>query len=232
MEIAVNPLSWGLNPKMIHHKQTVLPNFFSIRPCCSLQMKYNTQAFRVRAIHKYCPAVCAVSSGVKDPGVSSSQFEDFSVTATSTGNAKELKISVELSGVKTRTIFDNVFSKMVADAQPIPGFRRVKGGKTPDIPRDILLEVLGPSKVYMQVIKKVINSTVAEYVEKEGIKVSKDLRVEQSFEDLEDAFEPGEEFRFDAVVQLQEMKVAEDVSIHSKITESQHKSKKPTQGKT
>ncbi|RVW88549.1 hypothetical protein CK203_033072 [Vitis vinifera] len=202
------------------------------------------QAFRVsaslsyRAIHKYCPAVCAVSSGVKDPGVSSSQFEDFSVTATSTGNAKELKISVELSGVKTRTIFDNVFSKMVADAQPIPGFRRVKGafllhvffsstskfltfftcflplaslsltngwglsGKTPDIPRDILLEVLGPSKVYMQVIKKVINSTVAEYVEKvDGIeihfgryKVSKDLRVEQSFEDLEDAFEPGEEF--------------------------------------
>ena len=39
----------------------------------------------------------------------------------------------------------------------------------------------------------------------EGIKVSKDLRVEQSFGDLEDAFEPGEEFRFDAVVQLQEM---------------------------
>lgn len=39
----------------------------------------------------------------------------------------------------------------------------------------------------------------------EGIKASKDLRVEQSFEDLEDVFEPGEEFRFDAVVQLQEM---------------------------
>ncbi|KAL6343303.1 hypothetical protein AAG906_022378 [Vitis piasezkii] len=188
MEIVVNPLSWGLNPKFFQ--------IFSIRPCRSLQMKYNTQAFRVsaslsyRAIHKYCPAVCAVSSGVKDPGVSSSQFEDFSVTATSTGNAKELKISVELSGVKTRTIFDNVFSKMVADAQPIPGFRRVKGGKTP---------------ILYAGYQKVINSTVAEYVEKEGIKVSKDLRVEQSFEDLEDAFEPGEEFRFDAVVQLQEM---------------------------
>ena len=36
---------------------------------------------------------------------------------------------MELSGVKTRAIFDDVFSKMVADAQPIPGFRRVKGGK-------------------------------------------------------------------------------------------------------
>lgn len=34
------------------------------------------------------------------------------------------------------------------------------------IPKDVLLEVLGPSKVYMQVIKRAINSTVAEYVEK------------------------------------------------------------------
>lgn len=39
----------------------------------------------------------------------------------------------------------------------------------------------------------------------EGIKVSKDLRVEQSFEDLENEFEPGEEFRFDAVVRFLEM---------------------------
>ncbi|KAB2622843.1 hypothetical protein D8674_025025 [Pyrus ussuriensis x Pyrus communis] len=70
------------------------------------------------------------------------------------------------------------------------------------IPKDILLEVLGPSKVYKQVIKKVINSTVAEYVEKEGLEVRKDLRVEQSFEDLEDAFEAGENFRFDAIIYL------------------------------
>lgn len=38
------------------------------------------------------------------------------------------------------------------------------------IPRDILLEVLGPSKVYKEVIKKVINSTIAEYVEKVNCK--------------------------------------------------------------
>jgi hypothetical protein len=30
------------------------------------------------------------------------------------------------------------------------------------------------------------------------------LRVEQSFEDLEDAFEPDEKFSFDAVIQLQQ----------------------------
>lgn len=38
----------------------------------------------------------------------------------------------------------------------------------------------------------------------EDLKVSKDLRVEQSFEDLEKLFEPDEKFSFDAVIKLQE----------------------------
>lgn len=38
----------------------------------------------------------------------------------------------------------------------------------------------------------------------EDLKVSKDLRVEQSFEDLEELFEPDEKFSFHAVIKLQE----------------------------
>lgn len=38
-------------------------------------------------------------------------------------------MSVEVSGTITQKVFDSVFEKMVADAQPIPGFRRVKGGE-------------------------------------------------------------------------------------------------------
>ena len=37
----------------------------------------------------------------------------------------------------------------------------------------------------------------------EGLKVSKDLRVKQSLEDLEAAFVEGQKFNFDAVIQLQ-----------------------------
>ncbi|XP_004291607.1 PREDICTED: uncharacterized protein LOC101310860 [Fragaria vesca subsp. vesca] len=187
------------------------PKHFSVRSYCScaLGCQHATRVGFSSTPHvlfsgkslKYLPAICAVLSGTEDIGVSSTQSEDLSITATTSGSG-ELKISVEVSGTKTQAIFDHVFDKMVAAAQPIPGFRRVKGGKTPNIPRDVLLEVLGPSKVYKQVIKKVINSTVAEYVEKECLKVSKDLRVEQSFEDLEASFEPGEEFSFDAVVHL------------------------------
>ncbi|XP_062015351.1 uncharacterized protein LOC133731919 isoform X1 [Rosa rugosa] len=190
-----------------------LPKQFSVRSYCTYVLACQNATrvgfsatphhlFTGRSL-KYLPAICAVLSGTEDIGVSSTQSEDLSITSTTSGtDAGELKISVEVSGAKTQAIFDDVFDKMVAAAQPIPGFRRVKGGKTPNIPRDVLIEVLGPSKVYKQVIKKVINSTVAEYVEKECLKVSKDLRVEQSFEDLEASFEPGEEFSFDAVVHL------------------------------
>ena len=39
----------------------------------------------------------------------------------------------------------------------------------------------------------------------EGLKISKDLSVEQSFEDLEATFDAGQKFSFDVVLQLQEM---------------------------
>ncbi|XP_057958829.1 uncharacterized protein LOC131151594 isoform X2 [Malania oleifera] len=206
METAAGTLLFTLNRKIINYKQStdaVISNISSNRACSSIRMRYNAQPFHERA--SYIPAVSAISS--EDIQVSSSQCKDFSVTATSINDDKDIKMTVEVSGVKTQAIFDNVFSKMVADAQPIPGFRRVKGGKTPNIPRDILLEVLGPSKVYKQVIKKVINHAISEYVEKEGLIVSKDLRIEQSFEDLEAKFEPGDRFCFDAVVvRVQETK--------------------------
>ncbi|XP_068498810.1 uncharacterized protein [Phaseolus vulgaris] len=164
----------------------------------SWKLKVGARNILKRQDIKCLPAVGVLS----DAEVSSNQFEDFSVSVVQKDDTRELKISIEVYGNKTQRIFDDVFKRMVAAAQPIPGFRRVKGGKTPDIPKDILLEVLGPSKVFKEVIKKIINSTVAEYVEKESLIVSKDLRVEQSFEDLETTFVEGEKFSFDVVLEL------------------------------
>lgn len=39
------------------------------------------------------------------------------------------QLRIEVSGATTQTIFDEVFDKIVEEAQPIPGFRRVKGGE-------------------------------------------------------------------------------------------------------
>ncbi|GMP55139.1 hypothetical protein CsSME_00020047 [Camellia sinensis var. sinensis] len=130
MEVAFKTLFLGFNSKIIRPKQNVdvlIPNLSSKRESFPLQMRYNAIKFRERACTKNLLAVCAVSSGVEDNEVLSSQLQDFSVAASGTSKASELKISVEVSGTKTQSIFDDVFSKMVADAQPIPGFRRLKG---------------------------------------------------------------------------------------------------------
>ncbi|KAI6699113.1 hypothetical protein NL676_019232 [Syzygium grande] len=241
--IANSPPLLGSNLKMINVKQAVnvsIPSMSSKMAHVSLQRRYLPREFGGRRNNEGSQTVFAAVSGIENVETPS-HFEDFSVTNTTSSSDGDLKIRVEVSGAKTQVIFNDVFDKLVAAAQPIPGFRREKGGnfvklsrvqmkcsffpkifslfllinmlqkgaclqhgKTPNIPRDILLEILGPSKVYKQVIKNVINSTVAEYVQKNGLKVGKDLMVEQSFEDLEDSFEPGGTFSFSAVVQLLE----------------------------
>lgn len=167
-------------------------------------MRNNALVISTRLGQKLLTRVSPISPGtesVENVEVSSSPDHTVSVNTHEGG---EMKMTVDVSGAKTQVIFDKVFSKLVAAAQPIPGFRRVKGGKTPDIPKDILLHILGPTKVHKEVILKIINSVVAAYVEKEGLKVTDDLRVEQSFEELEAKFEPGKEFSFNAIIQLQE----------------------------
>ncbi|CAH8264270.1 unnamed protein product [Arabidopsis lyrata] len=170
-------------------------SFVTLAPTFSVQQKLYT-----RATNKQFIAVSAAPSDVE----TSSKDESFLVTKVETKNINEVKVHVQVSGEKTKTVFNHVFEKMVAAAQPIPGFRRVKGGKTPNIPRDVLLEILGYSKVYRQVIKKLINSAIEDYVKQEDVKVGKELTVEQSYEDLEETFEPGESFSFDAIIKLQE----------------------------
>ncbi|XP_037492958.1 uncharacterized protein LOC105628285 isoform X2 [Jatropha curcas] len=132
MEIAVKTLFLGLNPKLINHKKTpgiIFPNLSCKSASVSHQTRYRNQGYcaRLRENHRCFSPVFSVLSGAQDVGVSTSQFEDFSVMASSTDEAGELRINVEVSGAKTREIFDKVFDKMVAAAQPIPGFRRVKG---------------------------------------------------------------------------------------------------------
>ncbi|CDY29651.1 hypothetical protein BRARA_D01836 [Brassica rapa] len=186
----------SFNSIIIERKQRLhLSSFVTLPPTFSVQPR-----FCARATNKQFVAVCAAPSDVE----TSSKDESVLITTVDTGNSNEVKVHVEVSGEKTQTVFNTVFEKMVAAAQPIPGFRRVKGGKTPNIPREILLEILGYSKVYRQVIKKLINSSIEDYVKQEDLKVGKELSVEQSYEDLEETFEPGESFSFDATIKLQE----------------------------
>lgn len=119
-----------LNPTILARRQKVdaaIPILSLKGTDVSLKKQHNAKQLCERAYPQKLFAVCAVSSGVEDIEVSRSEYDDFSLTIDAR-KGNELKISIEVSGDKTQKIFDAVFSQMVADAQPIPGFRRVKGG--------------------------------------------------------------------------------------------------------
>ncbi|XP_068667240.1 uncharacterized protein [Aristolochia californica] len=203
MATVVKTLFLNMNPQL-PSKETAdfcskLPH--SHRGCLSLNMRREACEFSVRSSHRLfagSPTISSVNLGLENDASPGFAVSD------SMPEARELKIQVDVSGEKTRVLFYDVFSKLVAAAQPIPGFRRVKGGKTPDIPEDVLLHILGPSKVNKKAIEKIINHAVAEIVEKEGLQVTDNLKIEESYEELEATFEAGKDFSFNAIVELQE----------------------------
>jgi len=87
------------------------------------------QKLCTRATNRQFVAVCAAPSDVE----TSSKDESVLITKVETETSNEVKVHVQVSGEKTQTVFNHVFEKMVAAAQPIPGFRRVKGGMTSQI---------------------------------------------------------------------------------------------------
>nr|CAB3504826.1 unnamed protein product [Digitaria exilis] len=139
-------------------------------------------------------------SGTENFRQSSVSFKDFCVSVCPEEN-NLMKIQVSVSGTMTDSVFEKVFTKkgklQICTNLLITPFVALK------IPKEVALHLIGPSKVKKETITKIINCTVAEYVRKEGLTASKDLKVQQSYEELEAAFEPGKEFCFDATVHLQ-----------------------------
>ena len=197
-----------VNLKMVNHKRTsgLGPQlqFSHDVPSSACLMIFNKECSK-RINYKVCRALQAVSpvQCAENPMQAPVAFKDFHVSVlTEEDGVIETQIRVTVSSKMTDSVFEKVLSKHIAAAQPLPGFRRLKGGKTPNVPKEVALHLIGPSKVKKAAIKKIINRAVAEYVEKENLDAAKNLKVLQSYEELEATFEPGKEFCFDAAVHL------------------------------
>ncbi|BAT08955.1 uncharacterized protein [Oryza sativa Japonica Group] len=209
MELSIAPaamaMAMGLlakNPKMINHRYASdMQLQHRLSPACSVM--FNKQC-SYRITRKACSVLGAVSpiQCTETSTESLVSFKDFLVSVQTEEDGL-IKLRVTVADTMTESIFEKVFSKNVAAAQPLPGFRRMKGGKTRDIPKEIALHLIGPSKVKKETIKNIISLTIAEYVQKEDLDASKNLKVLQTYEELEAAFEPGKEFCFDATFHLQ-----------------------------
>ncbi|RYR49390.1 hypothetical protein Ahy_A07g035872 isoform C [Arachis hypogaea] len=151
------------------------------------------------------------------------------------------QLRVDLTGDQTERVFGKTLRDLGRTAPPVPGFRMQKGGKedsvyrlrlTPNfnhiifhcacdartalgkssqIPNDFLLQMLGEERVIKFVIQEILNSTMADYVEKasdilplynENLDV-KDRKIStiQTAEELKQSFKPGKEFGFNVIIE-------------------------------
>ncbi|CAK9328575.1 unnamed protein product [Citrullus colocynthis] len=113
-------------------------------------------------------------------------------------------LRVDLTGDETQKVFDQVLTNLARSAPPMPGFRRQKGGKTSNVPKSFLLEVLGKDRVTKFVIQEILNSTMADYAKKENINVKdKKVNTTQTADELKVLFSPGKDFGFNAILELE-----------------------------
>ncbi|XP_048437689.1 uncharacterized protein LOC103946417 isoform X2 [Pyrus x bretschneideri] len=116
----------------------------------------------------------------------------------------KIQVRVDLTGDDTQKVFDRVLTNLARTAPPVPGFRRQKGGKTSKVPKSFLLDILGKERVTKFVIQEIINSTMADYVNKENLTVKENkVSTTQTAEELKLLFTPGNEFGFNATLELE-----------------------------
>ncbi|KAL4203775.1 hypothetical protein AMTRI_Chr01g105580 [Amborella trichopoda] len=114
-----------------------------------------------------------------------------------------IHIRVDLMGEQTQKAFDDVLTDLARTAPPIPGFRRKKGGKTSNVPKSFLLQILGRDRVTKFTIQEIVSSSVADYVKKENLKAKNKFNTKQTAEELEESFSPGNGFGFNATIALE-----------------------------
>ncbi|XP_073046595.1 uncharacterized protein [Primulina eburnea] len=190
-------ISGGVQPRKYYPgSKTTCPSFRSLIFCRSTKSGV-----------RYMKPLSAVDSGLEatitDPSNNDVRIKNAEITVESKDENK-MQVRVDLTGKETDIVFEKVLRNLARTAPPVPGFRREKGGKTSKVPRDFLLQILGEDRVTKFVIQEIVTSTLADYVKKENLTV-KDNKINtiQTAEELKALFVPGDNFGFNATLELE-----------------------------
>ncbi|GAV66515.1 Trigger_N domain-containing protein [Cephalotus follicularis] len=187
-------------------------------PCRRMSLFCNIHG---RVVRQEVKPIFAVGSGleasISDPKENVITFEDAKIVVESQDENK-MKVRVDVNGAETQMVFDKVLAELASSAPPIPGFRRQKGGKTTKVPKDFLLQVLGEERVRKFVIQEIVTSTLADYAKKENLNVKdKKISTTQTVEELKKMYAPGNDFGFNAVLELEKTEIETSSSSSSDV---------------
>jgi len=109
--------------------------------------------------------------------------------------ASQIGLEIEIAPEKTKQTYEKVIQNYARQAN-ISGFRKGK------VPRQILLQRLGKTRIKAAALEELIQDGIGEAVKQESIEAIGQPELRSSFEELIDNYEPGKPLTFSAAVDV------------------------------
>ncbi|MBW4614284.1 MAG: trigger factor [Desmonostoc vinosum HA7617-LM4] len=110
--------------------------------------------------------------------------------------ASQIGLEIEITPEITKQTYEQVIRNLASSAN-IPGFRKGK------VPRQILLQRLGITRVKATALEELIQDGIEQAVKQEAIAAIGQPQLRSSFEDLINNYEPGKPLTFSAAVDVE-----------------------------
>lgn len=104
-------------------------------------------------------------------------------------------LEIEIPSDMSQKTYDKVLGQLMRSAN-IPGFRRGK------VPRHILIQRLGSSRISASVIEELIQNGIEQAIKQEDVDAIGNYQLRSSFEELMEQFKPGQPLTFSASVDV------------------------------
>ncbi len=109
--------------------------------------------------------------------------------------ASQIGLEIEIAPEKTKQTYEKVIQNYAKQAN-VSGFRKGK------VPRQILLQRLGKTRIKAAAIEELIQDSIGEAIKLESIEAIGQPELRSSFEELMDSYEPGKPLTFSAAVDV------------------------------
>lgn len=110
--------------------------------------------------------------------------------------ASQIGLEIEVTPEMSKQAYEKTLQEFTRNAN-IPGFRKGK------VPRQILIQRFGSSRIKAAVVEDLIQSSLKQALEQENIQALGNFELRSTFEDLVQQFEPGAALTFAAAVDVQ-----------------------------
>lgn len=110
--------------------------------------------------------------------------------------ASQIGLEIEITSEKSKQVYEQVVQQLSRSVN-VPGFRKGK------VPRHILLQRLGHTRLKATALEDLINESLQKALEQEKIEAIGNFELRSQFELLLDQFEPGQPLTFLAVVDVE-----------------------------